>query len=81
MTHELKCALEQWPYYKTGLKNSSMRFNDRNYSVGDIVILRLWEDNHFVTGELVVRKITHIVHDYEFKQMPKGHCLLSLKEV
>lgn len=81
MTHELKCLSNQWYYYKTGVKNSSLRLNDRNFSVGDTVILRLWDDNRFILGEVVVRKITHIVHDFDFKQMPKGYCLLSLKEV
>lgn len=81
MTHELKCLANQWPYYKTGLKNSSLRFNDRNYVVGDIVILKLWGNEHFVFGEVIVRKITHIVYDYEFNPMPKGYCLLSLIEV
>lgn len=83
MIHELKCLANQWPYYKSGLKNSSLRLNDRNYAVGDIVILKLWDDTYdrFVVNELVVRKITHIVKDYEFGKMPKGYCLLSLKEV
>lgn len=81
MIHELKCLPDQWPYYKSGLKNSSMRNNDRNFSVGDICILRLWDQDRLILNETAVRKITHIVHDFEFKQMPKGYCLLSLREV
>lgn len=81
MTHELKCAPIFWPYYKNGFKNNSMRKNDRRFAVGDIVILRLWENDHYVTGEVVVRKITHIVHDFEFKELKPGYCLLSLSEV
>lgn len=81
MTHELKCLPEQWPYYKTGAKNSSLRKNDRHFAVGDLCILRLWENEHFVINEVVVRKVTHIVHDYEFSKIPKGYCLLSFREV
>lgn len=80
MIHELKCAPDQWPYYRSGLKNSSLRNNDRNFAVGDILILKLYKDERFVPNELVCRKITHIVYDYEFSKMPKGYCLLSLKE-
>lgn len=81
MVHELKCLSKFWPYYKNGTKNSSMRHNDRNFAVGDIVILRLWEDERFVLNEIVVKKITHIVHDFDFIKMPKDHCILSFKDV
>lgn len=81
MTHELKCLPENWPYYKTGVKNNSLRKNDRHFSVGDIVILKLWQDDRFILGEVVVRKVTHVLHDFDFTPMPKGYCLLSLKEV
>lgn len=80
MTHELKCLPDQWPYYKSGLKNNSLRNNDRNFAVGDICILKLWKDDRFITGEIAVRKVTHILHDFEFSKMPKGYCLLSLKD-
>lgn len=81
MVHELKCTPEHWPYYKTGVKNNSMRWNDRNFAVGDIVILKLWEDERFVTGEVVVKRITHVLHDFDFKPMPKGYCIISLEDV
>jgi hypothetical protein len=84
--HELKCSPRHWPDYKSGLKNNSIRLNDRHYAVGDIVLLRLWADvnggdGHFVLNEMVVRKITHILHDYDFAKMPNGWVILSLKEV
>lgn len=80
-THELKCGPSFWRDYKSGIKNNSMRNNDRHFSVGDICVLRLWEGDRFITGEIAVRKVTHIVHDFDFKVMPKGYCLLSFKEV
>ncbi len=81
MTHELKCKPDFWRDYKSGIKTGSMRKNDRHFSVGDLCVLRLWEDERFITGEIAVRKITHIVHDFDFKELPKGYCLLSFKEV
>jgi len=81
MNHVLKCNPRVWPYYKSGLKNSSMRKNDRMFAVGDILILRLWEGDRFILNETCVRKITHIVDDYDFGKMPPGYCVLSLKEV
>lgn len=81
MIHELKCDSKQWPDYKSSLKNNSLRINDRNYAVGDVVVLRLWQDDRFILGETVVKKITHILHDYDFSKMPKNWCILSLKNV
>lgn len=81
MIHELKCNPREWPYYKNGQKNNSLRKNDRRYAVGDILILKLWEDERFVDGEVAVRKITHVLSDHDFKYMPMGYCILSLKEV
>ncbi len=80
MTHHLKCDSRHWPDYKSGLKNNSIRKNDRNFAVGDIVILQWWMNNGFVTNEVVVKKVTHVLHDYDFKEMPEGFCILSLKD-
>jgi len=71
----------QWPYYKNGDKNNSLRRNDRPFAVGDTLILRLWEDERFVAGEVCVKKVTHILHDYDFEHMPKGYCILSMRDV
>lgn len=80
MIHELKCVPKFWPYYKNGDKNNSLRKNDRRFAVGDICILRLWEDERFIVNEITIKRISHIVHDYEFKEIPNGYCLLSFKE-
>jgi len=63
-----------------------MRKNDRNYAVGDILILKLWEpradnEGHFVLNETVVKRVTHILHDYDFSNLPDGWCILSLEDV
>ena len=81
--HELKASERHWPDYKSGLKNNSFRKNDRCFAVGDTVIIKLWDDKnkHFVLGEIVVRKITHILKDYDFVKVPNGWDILSLKEV
>ncbi len=81
MVHHLKCSPRHWSDYKSGLKNNSMRKNDRRYAVGDTVILQLWERERFMLNEMVVRKVTHVLHDYDFDKMPEGYCILSLKEV
>lgn len=81
MVHELKCRPEFWPDYKSGRKNNSYRDNDRRFAVGDIVILKLWQDGRFILGETVVRRITHILHDYDFHEVTDGFCILSLEEV
>ena len=81
MVHELKVQPRYWPDYKSGNKTFSMRKADRHFSVGDIVIFRLWENETIIAMEYVVRKISHIMHDYDFKYVPNGFCILSLKEI
>lgn len=81
MTHELKCKARHWADYKSGLKNNSMRKNDRNFAVGDICVLRLWQDDIFILNEIVVRKVSHVLRDYDFAPLPDGYCILSLVEV
>ena len=78
MIHELKVIDRFWPDYKSGLKTFSIRKNDRNFAVGDVCIFKLWDENHFVLNEIVVKKITHILHDYDSKMVLEKHCILSL---
>jgi len=87
MVHELKVNQQYWPDYKSGLKNNSLRKNDRNFAVGDVCVFRLWldakepENSHFVLNEMIVKKITHILHDYDSRNLKAGYCILSLKNV
>jgi hypothetical protein len=74
MIHELKT----WPVYfrevKSGAKPFEVRKNDRNFQVGDEVLLReycpdgyfeMYEEAHY-TGEICHRKISYILKGGNF---------------
>lgn len=82
MTHNLKIVSPHFEYIKEGRKNFEVRFDDRDYKVGDLLILQ--EHNYGgnghlkPTGEFVTRKIKHILR--KFKGLMNGYIVLGLEE-
>lgn len=72
--HQLKTTFEYFQSAKDKLKMFEIRINDRDFQVGDIVILRLF-DNKWNYGQstnvnnwperLLVRRITYILDNFE----------------
>lgn len=61
-THEVR----SWPDYFSGLRdggrNCDVRFDDRNYAVGDLLRIREYDDKKGTyTGREVTRRITYIL--------------------
>jgi len=83
MVHELKCSHEFWPEIRSGRKMFEFRKNDRNFAVGDVLVLKLWDKRgHFEAGEdPVARKVTYVMRDWEFAPLKNGYCVLSLDKV
>ena len=81
--HVVKSSMRFFYDYKNGNKTNSLRKDDRGYSVGDLCVIFPTEDGDRVLygEEPAVKKISHIVRDSDFKDMPEGYCLLSFKEV
>ncbi len=66
MTHELKIQPQYFKDVMLGLKRFEIRFNDRNYQVGDTLILNEFNPNtKRYTGEQVTRKIDYILNDVD----------------
>lgn len=42
MKHELKTLTQFFPFVKSGAKTFEIRLNDRNFQVGDTLLLREW---------------------------------------
>ncbi|EKT3957672.1 DUF3850 domain-containing protein [Flavobacterium psychrophilum] len=62
MTHELKIVPEYFKDAMLGLKKFEIRFNDRNYQVGDTLILNEFNPKtERYTGEQVTRKVDYIL--------------------
>lgn len=60
-THELKIWPEHYEPVKRKIKKAELRENDRNYQVGDTLVLRCWDRvKEEYTGKSVVREVTHV---------------------
>lgn len=74
--HELKILPKYFKAQKDGIKNFEIRKNDRDYKVGDdLVLLEYNPESKKKTGKLMVVKITYIT-DYKQKD---GYVVLGTK--
>jgi len=61
MTHELKTWPEYFEAIASGAKTFEIRENDRDFKVGDILVLEEYNDNSKkYTGRAEVRVITYV---------------------
>lgn len=78
MEHRVKC----WPEYYAPIvayqKHFDLRRDDRDYQVGDTLILEEWNERGGYTGSVVVCRITYILRT--FPGLVDGYCILSLEE-
>lgn len=74
--HELKIL----PKYFSFEKNFELRRNDRDFMVGDIVVLREWNSDNGYTGEYSIRMIQYILEDAKEYGLADGYCILGLSE-
>ena len=77
-THELKILPQ---YYKAAInntKNFEIRKNDRNYQVGDTLILREWDGEKY-TGRSVSRYVCYIYYGCGDYGLADGYCVMGLK--
>lgn len=71
--HQLKIAPEFYLAVTSGLKTAELRLNDRDYKVGDWLILNEYHNGY--TGRQVARKVVHIA-DVGF--IAEGYVLISM---
>lgn len=76
--HELKIYQEYFEAVKDGRKKFEIRKNDRNYKVGDILVL-LEYDKYYeaFTGEKITVEITYLT-DYAQQD---GYVVLGIEEI
>ena len=78
--HSLKTWLNPFAAQLKGLKNYEVRINDRDFAVGDFLILREWDEfTEQFTGEELIREVTYMTYGGAFG-MPKGLCIMSTRE-
>lgn len=75
-THELKCDPIPFGYLKSGIKKSEVRKDDRDYQVGDTLLIREYVAKKYY-GEILA-EITHIQRGYG---LPEEIAVLSLNPI
>lgn len=77
--HNLKCWLEPFEEIVQGKKRFEYRFNDRNYKVGDLLILCEWDPKkEDYTGRVLRKRVVSILK--EGFGLAKGYCVMSIGE-
>ena len=75
MTHELKIQPQYFKEVISGLKTFEIRKNDRDFCVGDRLVLKEWENDKY-TGRTTIRTISYMT-DY----MQKKGCIVTGKQI
>lgn len=73
---EVKCLPEYYEAVRTGVKPWELRYNDRDYAEGDLLILREWNGEAY-TGRRQTVKITYILR--EFAGLAEGWVIMSVQ--
>ena len=80
--HELKTWPTPFAAVCEGRKRFEFRFNDRNYQVGDLLMLREWNPaDGTYTGEEVLVEVLYILRDSECLSPQPGYCVMSIEIV
>mgnify|MGYP003677871501 CR=1 FL=1 len=78
MEHELKILPPFFIELINGNKNFEIRKDDRDYKVGDTIILREFNDGTY-TGRECSRKISFLLRGAEQYGLKNGFVILSIK--
>lgn len=80
--HELKTIEPYFSQVYLGLKTFELRLNDRDFKVGDILILREYDvELKQFTGNHVEKTVLNVLENAEHFGLMKGHCILSLGKI
>ena len=83
-THELKILPEYFDAVLDGRKTFEIRKNDRDFAVGDTLILKEWNEMYRMpTGRQLRCEITYILKSNEETKeygLMKGFCIMSIMQ-
>lgn len=79
-THELKILPEYFQAVWDGNKNFELRKNDRDYKVGDYLVLREFKEGRY-TGSFIKVVVTFILQDCPEYGLDKDYCILSFRRL
>ncbi len=80
--HFLKIRPKHFIDVQSGAKKADMRWNDRDFQVGDILRLTEFTDHHTYSGKFEDVRITHILSGEEFNTAIRdGYVMLSFERI
>ena len=65
MIHELKCSSSYFDAVWDGRKLFELRYNDRNFAVGDDLLLVEVDDNLQMSGRRLIAEVTYLLSEFE----------------
>ncbi len=85
--HELKCEEPHWTDIREGRKRFELRFDDRDYRVGDILELTSWctitseVRRPETAGQKIRVEVLHLIHGGRFGELglKPGICCMSIR--
>lgn len=75
-THELKIKSEYFMDVVKNIKKAEIRYNDRNYQVGDLLILHEIDDHDNYNGNHCSVIVSHILDNAQY--LRDGYVMLSI---
>lgn len=80
-THHIKCWSEFFQYIIDGTKTFEVRFDDRDYKVGDyLMISETKRGDHMPTGRHIKVKVTYLMRGGKFG-VADDYVVMSIKKV
>ena len=77
-THHLKTWPEYFKVIKSGKKTFEIRWNDRDYQVGDVLVLEEYDPYTGYTGDTVTLDVPYVLDKQPF--VPQGYICMAVKE-
>lgn len=79
MTHDLKIMPKYFNDVWDGIKRFELRKDDRDYQIGDTLILREWDGEKY-TGSVSIKDVIYILRDAPEYGLKEGYCVIGLAE-
>lgn len=77
-THKLKTLPKFFVKVLDGSKNFEVRLNDRNFEIGDLLILEEYE-NGLYSGRILEKIVKYILSDKDFEGVKDDYVVLALE--
>ena len=77
MQHDLKCHPDYFEALHDGSKTFECRYNDRDFKVGDELLLREYDPKQGYTARCIVMTVTYVLS--EFIGLKDGYVILGVK--